>query len=274
MSHAEYARFFRADDLAPLECLDARYRSRVFVPHFHEEYVVNTLVAGAQGYRYRGRTHEATRGTLILIEPGEVHTGHARTPAGWAYRGFYPSVTLIRQLAAAISGVDGVTPVFSATTVDDPELATRLDGLHQLLSSSTDALRRESAIVAVFGDVIRRHMAVRERHAPGCHRSVMLMRQVLADRLTENVSLRELADLTGHSVWHASRLFAREAGLPPVAWRNQLRVQRARAALARGESIAAVAQAVGFADQAQLTRVFRASMGATPGAYRRAMAGH
>ena len=33
---------------APLECLDAVYTRQVFAPHFHEEYVVNTLTAGAQ----------------------------------------------------------------------------------------------------------------------------------------------------------------------------------------------------------------------------------
>ena len=47
-SRDERAVYFRADDIAPLECLDAVYTRQVFAPHFHEEYVVNTLTAGAQ----------------------------------------------------------------------------------------------------------------------------------------------------------------------------------------------------------------------------------
>jgi hypothetical protein len=88
MSESEYSRFFRADDIAPLECLDAFYREQVFAPHFHEEYVVNALLAGAQAYRHRGGNHIAGVGALVLMNPGEVHTGECAHQQGWAYRGF------------------------------------------------------------------------------------------------------------------------------------------------------------------------------------------
>ena len=48
----------------------------------------------------------------------------------------------------------------------------------------------------------------------------------------------------------------------------ELRVERARRLLARGESPAAAASEVGFHDQSHLTRAFRRFMSTTPGRYR------
>ncbi|KAA3654616.1 MAG: AraC family transcriptional regulator [Proteobacteria bacterium] len=270
----EYARFFRADDIAPLDCLDARYRRQVFAPHFHESYVVNTLLAGAQRYRYRGAEHVAGRGALVMINPGEMHTGHAETAGGWAYRGFYPSTALIGRLAEAISGRPGAMPLFTATVAPDADLAQRLDRLHLLLAESTDPLVRESAQVAVFGDVIRRHMHIAERPEARCARLTDTVKALLAERLADNISLTELAALTGRSTWHVCRQFRADTGLSPVAWRNQLRVQRALGALVRGEAIGEVATRLGFADQAHLTRAFRAALGVTPGMVRRGQLKH
>ena len=105
--------FFRADDIGALECLDASYAQRVFPPHFHEEYVVNALTLGAQSYRHRGGTHRAGVGALVLINPGEVHTGETADARGWAYRGFYPSADFLQRLAADISGDAHARPIFS-----------------------------------------------------------------------------------------------------------------------------------------------------------------
>jgi AraC family transcriptional regulator len=50
---------------------------------------------------------------------------------------------------------------------------------------------------------------------------------------------------------------------------RQLRLDFACAQLTSGRhSLAAIAQAAGFADQSHFTRVFRRRMGLTPGAYR------
>jgi AraC-like DNA-binding protein len=56
--------------------------------------------------------------------------------------------------------------------------------------------------------------------------------------------------------------------MPPMRWALQRRVARARTLLRAGTPPADVAAALGFTDQAHLTRVFRDAMGTTPGRYR------
>jgi AraC-like DNA-binding protein len=268
---SEYARFFRADDIAPLECLDARFVEHVFAPHFHEEYVVNTLREGVQTYHYQGSVHRAGRGALVLVNPGVVHTGEAGVARGWAYRGFYPSAAFMRGLAGELTGQAQAEPFFRDTVVLDPDLNGRLEQLYQVLSRSDDRLLRESLLYAVFGDVIRRHMQLRPLSESGAGTGLARARTMLADRLADNLSLQELAQEAGLSPYHLSRAFHQAYGLPPIAWRNQLRVVQARGWLAQGLAPAEVAARVGFADQSHLTRQFRRALGITPGAYQQAV---
>jgi AraC-like DNA-binding protein len=72
------------------------------------------------------------------------------------------------------------------------------------------------------------------------------------------------------SRFHLARGFAREFGLPPHAYQIALRVERARALLARGLRAVDVAAAVGFADQSHFARHFTRAVGVTPGRYARA----
>ncbi|POZ63143.1 helix-turn-helix domain-containing protein [Chromobacterium alticapitis] len=268
---AERSDLFRADDLGRLECLDAHYAERVFPPHFHEEYVVNTLTLGAQAYRHRGGQHRAGVGALVLINPGEVHTGETDHENGWAYRGFYPSAEMIHALAADLSGDTHARPYFHDTVVLDPALGQRLDQLHRLLRGQADPLLRETMLASVFGDVLIRHMSLRPREQAAAPSAVERARQMLADDPATALSLQQLAQAVGLSPWQLCRQFKQLTGLPPVAWRNQLRVARARRLLASGLAPGAVALELGFADQPHLTRAFQLALGVTPAAYQKAM---
>ncbi|WP_231753044.1 helix-turn-helix transcriptional regulator [Burkholderia sp. TSV86] len=91
------------------------------------------------------------------------------------------------------------------------------------------------------------------------------MRACLAADLSETVTLDDVAQAAGLSPFHAARLFARVTGMPPHAWRTQLRLQRALAPLRAGASVADVAAACGFFDQSHFTRHFKRMFGCRPG---------
>jgi AraC-like DNA-binding protein len=71
---------------------------------------------------------------------------------------------------------------------------------------------------------------------------------------------------------HASRTFRRHFGFSPSVFRSERRFRDALALLADFTTpLASVALDAGFADQAHLTRDFRARTGTTPGAFRRSL---
>ncbi len=89
-------------------------------------------------------------------------------------------------------------------------------------------------------------------------------------RPDERVSLADLAGAAGITPARLCRSFARQVGLPPHAYHLRLRIERAKQLLLRGQPVARVAAATGFADQSHLGRHFRRIVGATPARYRAA----
>lgn len=83
-------------------------------------------------------------------------------------------------------------------------------------------------------------------------------------------SVEEVAAAAGVNVRQAERLFARYLGIPPKPLGRVLRFQRALKSLMRdpGVSLADVATAAGYFDQAHFIREFRRMSGGVPRGYR------
>ncbi|WP_126976404.1 AraC family transcriptional regulator [Frigidibacter oleivorans] len=94
----------------------------------------------------------------------------------------------------------------------------------------------------------------------------------LADqRMDRRLAVAELARAAGLSEGWFSHAFKRSTGQTPQRWLTRRRVAAA-ASLMRADprrSLAEIAAATGFADQAHLTRAFRAEHGLPPAAWRR-----
>ena len=91
----------------------------------------------------------------------------------------------------------------------------------------------------------------------------------LAERLHERVRLTDLARTLGYSPSHVSDLVRRVTGERFTVLRRRLRLERGRAALARGLSVKQAASEAGFDDPAYFSRVFRCAFGVAPGRWRR-----
>lgn len=86
--------------------------------------------------------------------------------------------------------------------------------------------------------------------------------------LAEAPSVGASARLLGVSGRTLERLIRSETGRPPSHWRSLARIRRAAAALSGADPLAEVAAAHGFADQAHMSRAFRAWFATTPTAFR------
>lgn len=245
-----------------LDLLHARI-TEPFAPHVHDEFALGACTDGVELIRYRGSLWSSGPGSVVILEPGEPHTGAPADPAGFAYRVMYPAAALLRDLT-------GTVPRFREPVVIDPELADGLRGVHAALGRGADPLETESRLSWLLGELVQRHAApsrpgVAVRCFQGVARSVMTR---LADQLSCPPTLAEMAADTGLSRYQLVRCFRSEVGMPPYAWLAQHRVARARVLLERGCGPAEVAALTGFADQPHLTRWFRRVVGVTPAAYR------
>jgi AraC-like DNA-binding protein len=134
-------------------------------------------------------------------------------------------------------------------------------------------LYAETLVVALIIDLIR-HNGTPSRIAPvkGGLAPLQLRRvmEMIHDRLVEDISLAELAQVTDLSKSHFVRAFRRSTGLPPHKYQLNARVERAKHLLRRGDmTLTEIGLDCGFTDQSQFIRAFRRSVGLSPGAWQR-----
>ncbi|MFB8771171.1 AraC family transcriptional regulator [Streptomyces broussonetiae] len=270
MSGREKALWTRArlgQDGPPLDLLTARFDRHVYAPHAHDEFTVGVTVGGLEVIAYRGGRIHSGPGSIVVLEPGETHTGGPAAPEGYSYRALYAAPALLTE-----GTLDrGTLPHFRDPVLTDPELATALRLTHTELSACPDPLEAESRLPWLLTALARRHSTARatDDRIPGAQAIAHAVRDRLADDVTSPPSLSTLAaDLGLSSRYQLLRAFRTTMGLPPYAWLAQHRVHRARALLEGGLRPAEAATLVGFADQAHLTRWFRRVLGVTPAAYR------
>jgi AraC-like DNA-binding protein len=252
-----------------LDLLHARV-AEPYAPHVHEEYAVGACTAGREVIRYRGTLHYAGPGSVVVLEPGEAHTGAPADPPDFTYRVMYPAAGLLAE--GRLAHGTRRSPRFREPVIADPGLAAELRRLHAALGAGlgeTEPLEAESRLSWLLGELVRRHASPsRDTEVPGAGRVARLVMAQLADRLVSPPALAEIAAGTGLSRYQLVRSFRTEVGMPPYAWLAQHRVSAARALLERGCRPAEAAALTGFADQAHLTRWFRRVVGVTPGVYR------
>jgi AraC-like DNA-binding protein len=242
-----------------------------FPPHVHGEFAIGACVEGMEAIRFRGQVYHSAPGSVVILEPGEPHTGGPATARGFVYRVMYPVPELLRD------GLAGL-PHFPEPVVADPELAAGLIRVHAALSRAAEPLASQALLSWFLGTLVQRHAAL----APGdradlassrARPSGPVAREVMARLVgaaTRPPSLAQIAAGLGLSRYQVLRSFRDEVGMPPHAWLAQLRVTRARKLLETGQRPAEAAAVAGFADQAHLTRWFRRVVGVTPGVYAQA----
>ncbi|MGI5348438.1 AraC family transcriptional regulator [Streptomyces sp. CA-250714] len=272
MTQRESAHYWQSPKLPGVDLLRARYVRKTFARHTHETYVIAAITEGVEAFHHGGSVHRVGPGGLALINPDTTHTGHAGVPEGWRYEVLYPDASLVARIAAETTTIRG-TPGFTAPTADDSVAARQVQAIHRALEEG-NALAADTLMHTVVARLLRLHggpLPERSVRTAGAQYALRA-RAVLEERMADPPSLESLAAELGTSPFALLRAFRRLYGMPPHAWLTDARVHRARALLDAGLPLAETATAVGFTDQAHLTRHFGRIMGVPPGAYRRGRA--
>lgn len=271
----ERVKFWRDPVLRGLEMLHATYVTYSFSRHAHEGFGIAIVESGVMEFDYRGASHLAPAGSVVITQPGEMHTGHAFLETGWTYRTLLPAVDWLQQAATELSDQSGAVPYFSSPVIHDTHLNQQLINLHRTLELSPSSLERESRFLWGLTQLIHGYASHQPQMKPVGQENgaVQLARDYLNCHYTQNISLDELATLVSLKPFRLLRAFRTQMGLPPHAYLNHVRVQQAKRLLALGDSIADAALATGFTDQSHLHRHFKKMVGVTPGQYVRGCRG-
>ncbi|MGB7494327.1 MAG: AraC family transcriptional regulator [Candidatus Acidiferrum sp.] len=251
-------------EIPHLECFRVVKFVHEYPRHSHETWSIGVVDEGTGGIWYRGSNQRGGAGEIIAINPGEVHTGYPLQKDGISYSMLYLGDELIKHILPGIRG----TPMFPGVGIQDPVLASRLRGVCRALEHGGPCLAAETQLVTDLRRLFLWHARIQTDQSTAREpRRVAQIQEYLRANVRRNVSLTELANLTGLSKSYLIRSFRRFVGMPPYEWNLQLRIEEARKSLRKGISISDLAVELGFADQSHFHRRFKCVTGMTPAAY-------
>ncbi len=231
------------------EGFTGRYRA-----HLHTTPVIGVVEHGRLGVTVGGVTHLLSPGSILLLDPFQVHEEFSVEPAGWSFRYFFP-------------GSMPFTHRFGAPVVQNAGLARSLVRVHRSLIAERETPSAASETELI--DVVRRAVTLAQhqgvpRESPA---AVVRVRALLHQASSDGIRLSTLSRVAGMSAYHLVRLFRREIGLPPHAYYEQLRIARSKELLHDQRRLSDVACLVGYSDQSHFTRQFGSAAGVSPGKY-------
>lgn len=251
-----------------LRFMQAHYVTHAFAPHAHDYFVIGIVEDGVQQFKHGASYHVTIPGKLIIINPGEVHTGQAAARDGFTYRALYPSKTLIAQWSNTFKSSPAHL-LLSSGVSDDAELFYRLRRLHQQSEKNAFSMELEGGFLNWFVDLMHRYALtplelVSYKWAP---QAVQQARDYIEAHYARQITLSELSNAVHITPYHLTRLFGKHIGIPPHRYLENVRIRHAEHLLQEGMPIVEVALRTGFAGQSHLTRTFKRFIGTTPGSF-------
>ncbi len=210
--------------------------------------------------------------------------GVTMMPSGleWSCSPLYPYAgTLIRLddrlfSEAALGEIEHCAIDFRVADVTTPcttQIATALRDLAQAKALHLYPFLAESLALALATETIKRLSSraadLMERTKNGLSRErkqrVIDFAEANIDKL---ISLSDMAAVANLSPFHFSRSFKLSTGMTPAKFMLSRRIERAKRLLKDGMSIAEVAFACAFSNQAHFTTAFKQVVGVTPGQFK------
>lgn len=227
--------------------------------HRHERAHLLMVFAGEVFDRTAHEAHCVRAGEMLLRPAGITHAN-----AVGARGAHLIALDIMPSLAEAFQ------PLYGQSWASARLTFSMVQQLPEHLCTEMAALDRISR--RILPGIVDQLLGIGARAMESCEQSAWLREAVeLLDRsFAERIAMEDVARRVGVSASRLSHVFRAQFGRSVGTYLRDLRVEAAARALRESDdSIATIAEACGFADQAHLCRMFRARHGAAPMEYRR-----
>jgi len=253
-----------------VELLRAWFGGCPFTKHRHDSYAIGITDLGIQIFDYRGATRTSLPGQVVVLHPDETHDGRAGSEAGFGYRIVYLAPSRVADAARSLCGAAVALPYMREPVSSNPVLAKAIADAFLSFPTALEPLAVDELIEGLARGLLLADSSVRNRRRrAACDiLAVERVRQFLEAAKTRVVSSVELEEVSGHCRFSLTRQFRRRYGTSPYRYLLMRRLDLVRSEIAAGKALAPIALDAGFADQAHMTRMFRAAYGLSPSQFR------
>ncbi|MDP9632510.1 UNVERIFIED_ORG: AraC-like DNA-binding protein [Ensifer adhaerens] len=227
--------------------------------------VLQYTISGAGNLRYEARNHRVREGETLLLLVPHNHRYWLEQNGRWEF--FWISMNgeeALRIHKAILSTTGPILNLKPETIEHLADCSLRLISGGGEAPGSASAIAYEAAM-ALYDDVFGAHPVFSQEYRTMQH----VIQHIMAN-LAHPLPVETLAEVSGLSRAHFSRVFAASEGMPPAEFVLRKRLQRATKLLTKAAhlSVKEVSIMSGFEDPNYFAKVFRRYFGASPTEFR------
>ena len=220
-------------------------RNHKFGPHVRNHYLIHFCLAGCGTLQDKYGTHRISAGELFVIRPGEVTFYAADTKTPWEY-------AWIAFKGSAAAPFD-----------DAPSVFTVPDKLHERAAAYIKAGEAAPEIyLSLLYELIYKLFQKSEKSNE--RTDIEAICRYIRYNYMKPLQTGELAALFGFERSYLYRLFKQKTGVGMKEYLTRIRMEKACEFLKNGFGVAQTAHLVGFADEFNFSRAFKARFGTSP----------
>src|SRR5690606_34998131 len=153
MEDHNYAQHTILRELNNLALFKASYTTYKYKPHFHDSYTLIVIIKGTGDYSHEKNEFITSRGSFLILNPYEVHTGRSIGKGPLNYRSMYIPKELFYRVNAKFR--EDRLPVFNHKIIKNGKVAAMILNVPQQLYHTKDLLESEYLICDLLGKLLQ-----------------------------------------------------------------------------------------------------------------------
>ena len=246
------------------------------------EFEVHIIVRGMLSFVCNGQTYHAGENMAFVTMPGELHSGvdNALEPAEWYWVRFLLNQkqplgnATLKQTQAMHRAMRSLPSRCFATSPSSRFCLVRLLSEHRARTEHSAVMSECLLIELIVGLIRDATDASRraEQNVPHISPRIRSAMALIDQRLSESISIEDIAAELDLSPSRFRTLFRKEVGFLPIEYLARRRIEAAKNMLARANAptITHIAFQLGFSSSAYFAAVFKRYVGMTPQQFRAA----
>ncbi|MHB0775646.1 AraC family transcriptional regulator [Halomonas sp. WWR20] len=262
--------FWRDADLPYIEARVTRDgRGIGYAKHSHDTFSIGAVTGGQSLYWHQKAASTVTRGSVVLMNPHEIHACNPLTDRPWSYCMLYVEPAWLVRLQHSLGcAAAGGFRHFATYVSQDPVIFRGLLTLCVILMDPRQTTSTRDARARAFFTGLHRRLALVDRHATGSSgQGLSHAASFMREHCTQPLRLADVSAIAGVSSAYLVRCFKQQYGITPYAFLTDCRIRHGQVELKRGRPIADVALECQFADQPHFQRTFKRFTAVTPRQY-------
>lgn len=236
--------------------------------HWHNYFELELILSGGAVHVYNGVQYKIEKGDVYLLTPVDFHGLEGNGQVELINISF-DDTCLPPNMLSWLSSPD--TEKFYKLTEEEFDrfyMAAKLLQ-HECECGGPCAMQLLEYLLSCFARRAPKNKSrsVGKKHLQGIKKAISYIEL----HFRENMTLKQLAELSGYSPSYFSELFRKVTGQTYIERLRELRVSYAKMLLANGFSVSEACFASGFGSLSNFTATFREKCGMPPNDYRKAM---